>query len=83
MAAARKLDECAERIVALEANRGSRSWGRDRVCAKERIGAHKHDIAGQGLSERDDRERAREEPGSRGCRSESDHSYEDRSSGSD
>jgi hypothetical protein len=62
----RQFDERAERIVALELNGGSRSWGRERVGAKKRIGTGEYYIAREGLPECNDRKRAGEEPGSGG-----------------
>jgi hypothetical protein len=47
--AARQLDERAERVVPLEANRGSRAGGRQRVGAEKRIGASERDVSGEGL----------------------------------
>jgi DNA-binding ferritin-like protein len=44
---ASQLDECAERIVALESNGGSRAGRCERMRAKERIGAHKYDVTGE------------------------------------
>jgi len=77
----RQLDERAERIVALELNGGSRSWGRERVGAKKRIGAGEYHIAREGLPECNDWKRARKEPRSGGRGGEGYHRYEDRRSG--
>jgi hypothetical protein len=80
--AAGQLDERAERVVPLEANRGSGGSGRERMNAKKRIGASERDVPGEGLLERDDRKGAREEPRRGGRRDDSDRDYQDRNSGS-
>jgi hypothetical protein len=79
--AAGQLDKRAERVVTLEANRGSRAGGRERVNAKKRIGASERDVSGEGLLERDDRKCARKEPRRGGRCDDGDRQYQDRNSG--
>ena len=78
--AAGELDEDAERIVALEANSGSRVRGSQGVSAEKRIGACARDVARKGLFERDNRKCAGKEPRSGRSRDDGDRDYEDRDS---
>jgi len=80
--AAGQLDKRAERVVPLEANRGSRAGGRERVGMKKRIGASERDVTGEGLVEGDDRKGARKEPRRGGRRDDGNRDYQDRNSGS-
>jgi hypothetical protein len=81
--AARELDECGERVIPLELNRGSGGRWRERVSPKERIRASEDYVASEGLMERDDRKRAGKEPRGRGCRGDGDRDYKYRNPGSD
>jgi hypothetical protein len=75
-----ELDERAKRVVSLKTDCRARASWRERVCAKERIGAGDSRVARERLLERDDRKRARKKPDGGGCSNNSDRNYQDGSS---
>jgi hypothetical protein len=73
-----ELDEDPERIVALEANGGSRARGSKGVSAEKRIGSGEGDVASEGLLKRDNRKGAGKEPRGGSRRDDGNRDYEDR-----
>ena len=65
-----QLDERAERVVALEPDRGTRVVSSECVGLKERVGPYESDVARERLLEHNDRNGPREQPDGDRCGSD-------------